>query len=223
MPNHPHNSEWSLIVGYDSSDEEWHDASDSDREAEWRGGVESESTTDADDGPKKRLGEEYDSDLSDMSGEYWSEERDDGSGEEDKEAAAMIREGWGAQQARWQIVRQKGQDHLIYGQVHPYPSDEQKPTIKMRSKPRFYTNEDSDRAGLWEYFNGTQDGYIEGFPSEDDYPEEGGWRDKGEYWRQLEWWHDIWGTHRRLLQCSGALRKQKNEDEATYGSGFLVR
>ena len=39
-------SDGDLGVGYDSSDEEWHDASDLDREKEWWRGVESDSTSD---------------------------------------------------------------------------------------------------------------------------------------------------------------------------------
>ena len=55
------------------------------------------------------------------------EERDDGSGEEEK-TEQQLREKCGVQQVRWQIMRRKGQDELIYGQAHPYPPDEQKPT-----------------------------------------------------------------------------------------------
>ena len=78
-------SDWNLCVSYDSSDGEWHDASDSDWETEWRGEVESDSTTDVDDG-KGRLGGEYNSDLSDMHTERALERGGEGrwSGEEEK-------------------------------------------------------------------------------------------------------------------------------------------
>ena len=38
----------------------------------------------------------------------------------------------GLQPVRWQIIRRKGQDELLLGSVHPYPSDEQEPKIKPR-------------------------------------------------------------------------------------------
>ena len=71
-------SDGNLFVGYDSSDKERHDASDSDWETERRGGVESDSTTDVDNGNGRLGGEfKYDSDLSGVSREYWSEEERD--------------------------------------------------------------------------------------------------------------------------------------------------
>ena len=72
------------------------------------------------------------------------------------------------------------------------------------------------RVGSWEYTDGTKDEdgqevYFKGFPSKDDYPEKDGWRDKEEYYKQLERWHDRWGTEGRLLQYSGASRRRKKE------------
>ena len=106
------------------------------------------------------------------------------------------------------------QDELIYGHVHLYPSDEQELRLKIRPEPKFYINKDNDRVGSWGYWAKDKYGqevWFQGFPSKDDYPEEGGWRDKEEYQRQQMRWHDVWGSERKLLQYSGALRRQKKE------------
>ena len=127
----------------ESDGDEWHDASDSDWESEWRCGVESDSTTDEEDG-RKRPEREYYSDASDIMEECWSGEGSgEGSGgdleEKSGEKKTMQqadcdygRRRGGLQPVRWQIIRRKGQDELILSSVHPYPSDEQEPKIKQR-------------------------------------------------------------------------------------------
>ena len=120
---------------------------------------------------------------------------------------------WGVQQARWQIVRRKCRNELIYGQVHPYPSNEREPTIKRRPEPIFVTHEDNASIGLWWYMDGTKDAYgaevwFQGMPNEEDYPEEDGWRDREEYERQQYCWHDVWDRQMRLFHYSEQQRKK---------------
>ena len=63
---------------------------------------------------------------------------------EERYGYARRREGF--QLLRWQIIRRKGHDQLIYGHVHPYPSDEQ----ELRVKPG--DEEEYDRQ-LTEYYD----------------------------------------------------------------------
>ena len=65
-------SESDLSWTSESDPDEWHDASDSDWESKWRCGVESDSTTDEEDG-RKRPEREYYSDASDAMEECWRE------------------------------------------------------------------------------------------------------------------------------------------------------
>ena len=50
---------------------------------------------------------------------------------------------------------------------------------------------------------------LKGCPRESDYPEKDGWRDKEEYYRQLQSWTDVWGEERRLLEYSSISRRRK--------------
>ena len=71
----------------------------------------------------------------------------------------QLREEWGVQQARWQVVGPKGRNELIYGQVHPYPLDEREPTIKKRPVPIFVTHEDNNCIGSYWYVDGAKNKY----------------------------------------------------------------
>ena len=176
---------------------------------------------------KRDGGGEYYSDASDIPEEYWSEE-DCGYGSREEETTGRQGEtpSWHllqldekcAQHARWQIVRRKSRDELTYGQVHPYPSDEQGPTIKKRPEPKFYIHKDNVRIGSDSSIQtgpkdknrkdpgsiqtgpkdkNRKDMWFQGFPNEEDYPEENGWRDEEEYEMQREWWHDVWNIPSR--------------------------
>ena len=219
-------SDGRLCVGSDSSDEsdgeEYHDASDSDQWTEWWCGVASDSTTDEDDG-RRRLDEGYYSDSSDIPERCWSSGEDSGEGSGGEETSGEKkttrqedvlddgdRRSFGLQPVRWQVIRRKGQDELLLGSVHPYPSDEQEPRIKPRPVSSFCgwcrmcghlwedcPDEDKDVEELEEYWGRSK------------YPGKDGWRDKEEYYRQLQSWTDVWGEERRLLEYSSISRRRK--------------
>ena len=88
------------------------------------------------------------------------------------------RRSYGLQPVRWQVIRRKGQDELLLGSVHPYPSDEQEPKIKPRPVSSFCgwcrmvghlwedcPDEDKDAEELEEYWGRSK------------YPGKDGWRD----------------------------------------------
>ena len=215
-------SESDLSWTSESYGDEWHDASDSDWESEWRCGVESDSTTDEEDG-RKRPESKYCSDASGGMEGCWCEE-DSGEESGGKKTSGVNNKplhlwgkavyDWerrkdGLQPLRWQIIGRKGQDELILGSVHPYPSDEQEPKIKLR--PVVYCL----GPGRWGYSAKDESGREVFFPWrvdwKRDYPKKDGWRDEEEYFRQLQSWTDVWGEERRLLQYSSISRRRKEK------------
>ena len=86
-------SESDLSWTSESDGDEWHDASDSDWESEWRCGVESDSTTDEEDG-RKIPEREYYSDASDAMEECWrGEDSGEGSGGEKTSGEKTVTSG----------------------------------------------------------------------------------------------------------------------------------
>ena len=169
--------------------------------------MESDSTTDEEDGRKRPEGEYY-SDASDAMEECWRE-KDSGKGSGGKKTSGentkprhlweeadydRSRRNDGLQPVRWQIIRRKGQDELLLGSVHPYPSDEQEPKIKLRPVV------ECRGPGRWGYSAKDESGREVFFPWrvdwKRDYPKKDGWRDEEEYFRQLQSWTDVWGEER---------------------------
>ena len=120
---------------------------------------------------------------------------------------------------RWQIIRRKGQDELLLGSVHPYPSDEQE--LKIKQRPAEQEEEWCRWCGMMGHMWGDcpdedlDAEKLKGCPRESDYPEKDGWRDKAvyeeEYHRQMHCWTDVWGEERRLLEYSSISKRRRKK------------